>query len=176
MSNCFVCNNNATVSQQGFNNHYTCDQCGNYYVSSAEPPKIDEKYRSIISGYMHEHRKPQKSFNLSQETVNTIQTMMPVPIDEKIHKLMSWMESKTSYPGQPEKSILANKELVPICYAKDMNEISFFLDHLKERKLIESTDTYKKNFKITVDGFNYIESQKKLVKSNLCFCAMSFAK
>ncbi|WP_412755700.1 hypothetical protein, partial [Legionella anisa] len=54
------------------------------------------------------------------------------------------------------------------------NEIKFFLEHLEERKLIISTDTYKKNFKITVDGFNYIESLKKTIKSNLCFCAMSF--
>lgn len=173
---CFICNAIANSSQQGLNQSYTCKKCGSYLVPNGGVPRFNEKLRPIISGYVREHQTNHTQFHLTQEVVDKIGSM-PVPtIDEKIFKLMSWIEKQTSYPGESIKSIFDNQELVSICYAKDMNEINYFLEHLKNKNLLLATDQYNKNYKITVEGFNYLGTAKKIINSNLCFCAMSFEK
>lgn len=172
---CFVCKNPATCYVKDSNDFYNCSQCGNYSVSP-EIVQLNDKDRVIIRGYLYEYKSQNSSIHLSQETINNIKTILPVTVEDKIFKLMSWFKNNTNYPGQTIKEIYQKKELIPVCYANDLNEVKFFLDHLIERKLISSSKTNAGKFKITVDGYNYFESHKKVIKSNLCFCAMSFEK
>lgn len=173
---CYICSSPANSNQQGDTFHYTCKRCGNYIVSKTEPPSFEETLRPAISGYVYEHQSPREPFHLTPVAITTIQKMSPISLEEKIHKLMRWIERKTEYPGHTIRQIYDYPEIISTCYAKDTNEIKFFLDHLEERKLILATNDIKYDFKITVDGFRYMESLRNTINSNLCFCAMSFEK
>lgn len=171
---CFICQNDAELSQN-LDDTYRCSQCGNYVVSHSGLLNFEEELRPIISGYIRESQS-REYFVLTQEVIDTIRTM-PIPtVAEKVQRLMLWFASKTSVPGKFVKSIYDYKELVSTCYATDNSEIALFIDHIKEKGYIAGQQGDLYSFKITVDGFNYIESIRSTIKSNLCFCAMSFDK
>jgi len=182
MTNCFVCNNESVQSsQQGFNAVYNCMQCGIYIVPTPNVPRLDENLRPIISGYIREHQDKNKQFHLTQEIVDKIQKM-PIPtIQEKILKLMHWLEKQTTFPGDVIKikpnDVTDTPELIAIIYARNMKEVRYYLEHLKAKNfLIGDAGTPIASYRITVDGFGYLESERKKINSDLCFCAMSFSQ
>jgi hypothetical protein len=178
MANCFVCKKDlAKVSQQGTNSIYTCEQCGVYTVPTTDAPRIDENLRPIISGYIREHQDKNNQFHLVHDVVDTIQKM-PIPtIQDKIVKLMRWVEKRTTFPGEfinLNTSDVADAELVASVYAKNIKEIRYYIEHLNDRGLITKHPS-SNSVKISVNRFDYLESERKMIKLDQCFCAMSFS-
>lgn len=180
MNNCFVCKNvlDQACQRQSFNTVYNCKQCGTYIVPTEDVPRFDGKLSPMISGYIREHQDKNKPFHLIQDIVDKIQRMHAPSLQEKINKLMHWIEKQTNYPGDfisiSTDDTTGNLELVANIYAKNIKEIHYFLDYLIKKNFIERHHS-NYLYKITVDGFNYLESEQKNINSDLCFVAMSFS-
>lgn len=179
MSNkvCFVCGMESDFTQQGFNYFYECKRCGDYVLPGGDLPQFKENLIPIISGYIRENQSKRQRFQLTQDVIDKL-NKIPLPtMNEKIFKIMRWLQEQTNYPGAwiniDTNDTPRDPELIAICYATNNSEVRYFIDYLHKINFITS-DASRRQYSITVEGFNYLESQRNLIESNLCFCAMSF--
>lgn len=159
---------------------YECKVCGNFKVTSdiENLTKLDEKQKSILSGYCREFFDSEKVATISSDALENIlnSPLVPKTPMEKLDKLLLWHYKKTTYFG----------ELFPIqkpvvCYALNNEELSELYKCASEiflKKLHDKYDAYPalQRISLTLEGHEYCKELMKNgnINSNTAFVAMWF--
>jgi hypothetical protein len=148
-----------------------CPRCRTFHMTGSAG--------AVLSGTeLHPQQRANASAWLAESSPNMIDSrvvkqllQIPTPtISQRLERLMIALVDRTTCPGQ---AVDLNESLIPVAYAQDFNELSFYLRELAHRGLLENkmNDTA-----VTTKGFEFVEDLTKAGRhSPVGFCAMAFA-
>lgn len=189
--NCAICGLLAdTCAIDMLNYEYWCKRCGNYIIDY--PTKEDmSKHPEHLKGKRHLYsaisRHYHEFFDNIRLTLNSNQlknislhgdSMFRIPdtVEEKIHVFMLYAKLKTEYPSKQFE--IDNEIDYPVAFAKDKEEFSYYLQHLKDCKWIIDTGRILGSsglYYISIDGWKYLSTlNQHITNSKKCFVAMNF--
>ena len=182
---CLICNYEGDKLQVSTSTELTevdCPRCGGYlYTDSSRgmllvlSPENKSKLSVVIRNSNIQGRDL-----IEFDTVNIqgiIDNYIELTVQEKIDKLMLNLSISIS---QPNEIIKLNESIDwPLSYSNDQTELAYYIEHLKERKLLEFIKHSEEGnqFRITIMGWEYISKlEKRATTSKKVFVAMNFDK
>jgi nucleoside 2-deoxyribosyltransferase len=164
-----------------------CERCGRFITRTVflemESKKNDTKNHSIIAWirdlYEQGSDPPEIQFNSDffEQIENNLPNYTPT---QKILVLLRNIARKTRFPGD-DMTITPDRDY-PLAWAKNEEELIYYLNSLVERKFIRTTQGHLEIHKlinvvkITAAGWEFLEKNYKVaVISNQAFVAMSFS-
>jgi nucleoside 2-deoxyribosyltransferase len=155
---------------------YQCPVCGEYVMPHFVPEVHGDKSPNRkLSAWIRERneRGDQVAFTkegMIESTLASIPDYRPL---EKELKLLQALERRSGTPGDTVKLNL--KEDFPLAYASGPEELTFYLQALEQRELIESTSLGGDTV-ITAAGWDYLDRHASdLEEKTQGFVAMSFS-
>ena len=182
---CPICNNDAAFSSVIFQNgedarlelQYDCPHCGRYQLPNSRV--LDAFYSRrkdnsfLLRCYMNEVRNnnsSKRSLRLNNEELERISYDFPKTPEEKIGKLLTYVNSHTSFFGE-------RVSLTPeVTYSINPSELSSLVNELSKEGFLNSSNYLNgnANVSITMKGIQYIKEQFTKPSKEKCFVAMWF--
>lgn len=159
--------------------YYRCILCGEFGVTelftrAKLPP--DHRVYSVVREHWERHKE---RMLVSTNNFDELRRLAPddKDVQAKAQRLLVTLASMTQYPGQSVDCVLETD--YPLAYCHDRDDFSYFLDHLKRRRLVEQIALGSSGWtgRITPDGWAAIETYKaRNIESDKVFVAMWFEK
>lgn len=157
-----------------------CPRCGEYKHTDSTRGKFDTLSDTnrikLITVLRNNDMQGHDAIELDMRNImGVVDSYTDLTVPEKIDSLMLNLSSIVS---QPNEIIILNESIDwPLAYSKDQSELTYYIDHLKNRNLLEFIKHNQEGnqFKITVMGWEHISAlQKKPTTSKKVFVAMNF--
>jgi len=177
-SPCKVCRIVANYSRSDANISVNCSRCGEYDITDEFDQdfksSLNESELSTISGWLRENNK----ILLTEDIICRLK-VINITVQEKMQKLLQWINKKTQSPGANVSIPLETTNnnfltLLAICWIYDLQELVYLINFLEQAGYIEKLGSTSIRVLITPRGFAYLDEVNKTVQSDLSFCAMWF--
>jgi nucleoside 2-deoxyribosyltransferase len=178
---CKLCNGAAKCWEDhpGFNRfNCQCARCGNYSImgplATTVLPTFADRYY-LLAGCIRERTEHgQAQVQLTQEIIDDMLALAPRTVLQKAEKLLGSLARKSRYPG--DWVHLTWRDSVPLGYCKNEEELHYYLEHLRVRRLIDTQNTaHDAACRVQPDGWTALESRRPSnLVSDKAFVAMWF--
>lgn len=177
MSNtCFICDKPVPQFNWSIGYIVTCPRCGEYKPSERLLQKLYENpfsNRYLYSAAIRELYE-RNGRDVWVEDLESLLDSVAVPTSpiQKIDKLLMYLAAKTSAANL---GIAYETSLFPVAYAKDENELHWFIRSAKDEAHYLVTGSVGDQIVLTMEGWRRVEEISKLQPdSTQAFVAMSF--
>jgi DNA-binding PadR family transcriptional regulator len=179
---CPVCDsdlqNEILKKDHGERNVVDCNTCGKFVITRhaiGELNRSDKKL--LLPSWLREHwEKGNNPPELNQEFLKTLLPNLQEynPLKKQL-MLLRALQDKTEYPGFEVG--IDSKHDFPLVWAKNEDELRYYIDALEERGFLESSKVMGDDrYKITPRGWDYLDENKSESSvSDQVFIAMYFA-
>lgn len=156
---------------------YQCERCGNVMMTFEATTELrhHRSSRHLISGYTRESTEyDRKPVLIASTNVEKILDSPEIPrnVLDKLHKLLTILGHKSSFPGEIISLDLSND--YPLAYSKNDQEFHFLVQQLEKSGFIDKMDGGWE-IRVSGDGWNRLmELEKYAPASDHCFVAMWF--
>ncbi|MHB0946243.1 MAG: hypothetical protein ACYC3B_03625 [Sedimentisphaerales bacterium] len=161
-----------------------CPICGEYSITSRAEGffEVRKENLHIISGVTRNfYEQYKKDFMIEKEMIRDdakfeaeFVSKMPKSVLEKASLLLQYIAKKSKYPGD---SVLIGLQDYPICFCKNVDELRFYINGLKENGDINVITMVREGCRLslTTKGWQEIDSlNKPNLESKQAFVAMWF--
>lgn len=154
----------------------SCERCGEYLISMvavAASDLVPNEKRYILSGIVRNRFEQGETVLITTQNIKAIFDSIAVPSDpiETIDWLLNYLSRKAS-KASDYVPVNLNTDY-PILFAKDLEELNYYLQKAKELEYIESPGAHA--YRLDTEGWRkLIELRKEERKSDQAFVAMWF--
>lgn len=177
MTNCPICSEPVTLSQDGHVESINCPRCGLYKVNVFDKSVIEtrtvylqENQRKLanVSGWIREHQNEL----ITAERLRQLEELSTPSYGERKRKLLLFLQKHSKTLGQSMNlDNITMKALVGSTWCID-SEVGFLLDSLAADALLEKRPgSY---WRLTANGYDYLAQLDVNPTSQTGFCAMWF--
>ena len=155
-----------------------CPHCGSYIIPNSSMLFLvfgenTERDKYYVSCYLNETKPEHDSYHpiqLSSEVLKSIIRQVPKTVEEKVDKLLQFVNKNTSYFGD---TVEVTDEVI---YSQEGDELYNIVDALSERGLLDdSTATDgSESVSLTLNGVEAIKNKRETTTKDKCFVAMWF--
>jgi len=160
---------------------FQCSRCGKFLITSQAEHFFNtnkEEYSPRTITNISSWLKENEIFRINYHNINGLIKTASLPIQERVHKLLLYIEKKTTYIGEVLKFDPADQQLLSLTWSINSEELRELFNFLIESGYLINqypTLTSAIAVKIAIPGFNYITKIKQAsVNSTQAFVAMSF--
>jgi hypothetical protein len=174
---CWICNSIAEQHFQEYVYYYKCPRCGIYSVNFETYEDYRPSYEpNVIANYSGWIRDNQE-IRIDSSVFKILENLSPLPVLEKMDRMLIWISKQIRQLGQLIEVQLDNANLQAICWSFGEKEIRSLVGFLQDVKRIKQHSEKAKCIivRMELDGIKHVESLSVSMKSNMAFCAMSFA-